>query len=75
MEEECGSQPSYRQIEAQHLLFACRVATKWVYADFAKYKIGRNKISISRNFAKFREMILPKFRVTLVELREILSCH
>jgi len=41
-----------------------RVATKWFFCDFAKYEIGRNKILISRYFAKFRKMILPKFRET-----------
>jgi len=41
-----------------------RVATKWVFCDFAKYESGRNDILISRNFAKYF-LYFAKFRRVL----------
>ncbi len=39
-----------------------RVATKVGFPNFAKYEISRNKLLISRNFGKFREIYSYEFR-------------
>jgi len=39
-----------------------RVAIKWVFCDFAKYEIGRNKILISQN--NFVEILRNTFTIS-----------
>ncbi len=39
-----------------------RVATKVGFHNFAKYEISRNRLLISRNFAKFHEIYRYEFR-------------
>jgi len=67
--------PSDHETLREHYDPVRRVATKWFFRDFAKYKFGRNKIYISQNFAKWFCRNFAKFRKTLLIFREVWSCY